>query len=112
MLVKRFAGQFRVALVAGEKVSFNRPSVDVLFESIAQCVGANSACVLMTGMGRDGAQGLLKCRESGGQTYIENERSCVVFGMPGEAKRLGAAMEELNLDQIPKKLLSTVKLSK
>jgi two-component system, chemotaxis family, protein-glutamate methylesterase/glutaminase len=112
MQVKHVGNMYHVVLTEGEKVSFNRPSVDVLFESIAKQVGSNSACVLMTGMGRDGAQGLLKCRENGGKTFIENERSCVVFGMPGEAQRLGAASDALNLEQIPNRLLAALNRDK
>lgn len=108
MKVVRSGGQYRVQLKEGEKVSFNRPSVDVLFDSIAKNVGRNSTSVIMTGMGKDGAKGLLNCRQAGGRTFIQNERSCVVFGMPGEAQKLGAAEAELQLEDIPKTLLEAI----
>jgi len=108
MSIKRSGGQYIVKLEEGEKVSFNRPSVDVLFESIAKHAGKNAACVLMTGMGKDGAQGLLSCLKAGASTMIQNERSCVVFGMPGEAKKIGAAQTELGLEEIPKALLKAI----
>lgn len=108
MTVVRSGGQYRVRLIEGEKVSFNRPSVDVLLDSVAKNVGRNSTSVIMTGMGKDGAKGLLNCRQAGGRTFIQNERSCVVFGMPGEAKKLGAAEAELPLEQIPQAILNSI----
>jgi two-component system, chemotaxis family, protein-glutamate methylesterase/glutaminase len=77
-----------------------KPSVDVLFESIARDCGARSIAVLMTGMGRDGAAGLLEIKRAGGYTIAQNEASCVVFGMPREAISLGAASRVLPLDEI------------
>jgi two-component system chemotaxis response regulator CheB len=77
-----------------------RPSVDVLFDSVAEGYGAASAGCLLTGMGRDGAQGLLKIREAGGTTFAQDEQSAVVFGMPREAIALGAARHILGLDEI------------
>ncbi|MFN4151614.1 MAG: chemotaxis protein CheB, partial [Candidatus Sericytochromatia bacterium] len=79
--------------------------VDILFNSVAEEVGKNSAAVLMTGMGSDGAKGLLKIRESGGKTFIQSEETCVVFGMPGSALRIGATENILNLSNIPYKLM-------
>lgn len=108
MEIKRIGGEYRIQLIAGEKVSFNRPSVDVLFNSIAQHAGKNSACILMTGMGKDGAQGLLKCKQAGGETFIQDEASCVVFGMPGEAQKLGAAKKTVPLQNIPETLLHSL----
>jgi two-component system, chemotaxis family, protein-glutamate methylesterase/glutaminase len=77
-----------------------RPSVDILFESLALDVGSGAAACLLTGMGRDGAQGLLAMRRAGGATIAQDEESSVVFGMPGEAVRIGAAMQVLPLDQV------------
>lgn len=108
MTVVRSGGQYRVQLKEGEKVSFNRPSVDVLLDSVAKYVGRNSTSVIMTGMGKDGAKGLLNCRQAGGRTFIQSERSCVVFGMPGEAKKLGAAESEVPLEQIPEVVLEAI----
>ncbi len=83
-----------------------RPSVDVLFESVARELGGRSAACLLTGMGRDGAEGLLAVRRSGGLTIAQDEASSVVFGMPREAILLGAAERVLPLDQVAPTLLS------
>lgn len=77
-----------------------RPSVDVLFESVAREAGPQAAACLLTGMGRDGAEGLLAIRQAGGTTFAQDESTSVVFGMPREAIRLGAARQVLRLDQI------------
>jgi two-component system chemotaxis response regulator CheB len=82
-----------------------RPSVDVLFESVAREYGEHSIACLLTGMGRDGAQGLLTARRAGAVTIAQNEASCVVYGMPGEAVRLGAAERVLSIEQIAPALL-------
>lgn len=84
----------------GEKVSGHCPSVDVLFESVAAAAGKASIAALLTGMGADGAKGLLKIRETGAYTIGQNEESCVVYGMPMEAKNLGAVCEEADLNDI------------
>ncbi|HBF09540.1 MAG TPA: chemotaxis response regulator protein-glutamate methylesterase [Gammaproteobacteria bacterium] len=101
MRVVRKGGQYFVELEAGEKVTYNRPSVDVMFDSVAEYVGKNAVCVLMTGMGKDGAKGMLNCRNKGSSTIIQSEKSCVIFGMPGEAKAIGAAEIEVDLMDIP-----------
>jgi two-component system chemotaxis response regulator CheB len=77
-----------------------RPSVDVLFESVASECGAATAACLLTGMGRDGASGLLRIRQAGGLTIAQDEASCVVYGMPREAIALGAAERVLTLSEI------------
>jgi two-component system chemotaxis response regulator CheB len=77
-----------------------RPAVDVLFESVAREYGSAAAACLLTGMGRDGALGLLKLRQAGGMTIAQDEATSVVHGMPGEAIALGAARRILPLDQI------------
>lgn len=104
--IVRYGGQYRVELFEGEKVSFNRPSVDVMFSSVAKNVGKNSSCIIMTGMGKDGAQGLLEVKEAGGQTFIQDENTSIIFGMPGEAKNRGAAQKEVPLMDIPRVLLN------
>ena len=83
-----------------------RPSVDVLFESVARTCGAEAVACLLTGMGRDGAEGLLKIRESGGFTIAQDQASCVVYGMPREAVLLNAATQVLPLDDIAPVLAS------
>jgi two-component system chemotaxis response regulator CheB len=83
-----------------------RPSVDELFESVAAQLGAAAVCVLLTGMGRDGASGLLEARKLGCATIAQDEKSSIVFGMPGEAIKLNAAARILSLDQIAPELLS------
>jgi two-component system chemotaxis response regulator CheB len=92
--------QNRIRLTDDAERHSCRPSVDVLFESIAAEVGENSVACLLTGMGRDGAEGLLKISRAGGMTVAQDEKSSVVFGMPREAILLGAAQKVLPLDQI------------
>jgi two-component system chemotaxis response regulator CheB len=89
----------------GPLVSRHRPSVDVLFRSVANSVGKNAIGIIMTGMGTDGAQGLLEMRNSGAPTIAQNESSCVVFGMPKEAIRLGAAEQVTSLSSIARSVL-------
>jgi two-component system chemotaxis response regulator CheB len=79
--------------------------VDVLFRSTAQFAGSNSVGIIMTGMGDDGAKGLLEMREVGAQTIAQDEESCTVFGMPKVAIELGAAINVLSLEEIPAKVL-------
>ena len=90
----------RLALTPGPERHSCRPSVDVLFESVAGELGSRAAACLLTGMGRDGAEGLLAIRRAGGITFAQDEASSVVFGMPREAARLDAAARVLPLDQI------------
>lgn len=84
----------------GEKVSGHCPSVDVMFTSVAKCAGKASAAALLTGMGADGAKGLLLIRQAGGYTIGQNKETCVVYGMPMEAYKLGAVCEEAPLEKI------------
>ena len=83
-------------------MSRHRPSVDVLFRSVAVCAGANATGIIMTGMGDDGARGLKEMKDSGARTVAQDEASCVVFGMPRVAIEMGAADHVLPLAQIPK----------
>ena len=89
-----------------EPVRRHRPSVDVLFESVAAHAGGNASAALLTGMGDDGARGLLALRRAGARTIAQDEATCVVWGMPGAAVALGAADEVLPLSQIAHRLLS------
>ncbi len=103
--VFRSGAIYSVRIVEGEKVSGFRPSVDVLFRSCARYLGTNAVGAILTGMGRDGADGLLAMRNSGAFTIAQNEASCVVFGMPKEAIAMNAAATILPLDRIVNELL-------
>lgn len=105
MSIVRSGGQYRVVLQEGPAVNYSRPAVDVLFHSVAREVGRNAAAALLTGMGKDGAAGLLAIRQAGGRTFAEDEASCVVFGMPYAAQELGAAEWMLPLEKIPIQLV-------
>lgn len=98
----------RIRLVDRPERHSCRPSVDELFESIASQLGPRAACILLTGMGRDGARGLLDARDSGALTIAQDEETSVVFGMPGEAVRLGAALSVLPIQQIAPALAALV----
>jgi two-component system chemotaxis response regulator CheB len=89
-----------VRVFDGDPVSGHRPSVDVLFRSAAKTLGRRAVGALLTGMGADGAEGLLRMRAQGAHTIAQNERTCVVFGMPKEAIARGGAVEVLPLEQI------------
>jgi two-component system, chemotaxis family, protein-glutamate methylesterase/glutaminase len=96
-------------VVQGEKVSGHRPSVDVMFDSVLGCVGRNTVAVLLTGMGADGAQAMLRIRQHHGETIVQDEVSSVVWGMPGTAVRLNAAQQIVPLDRIGQAILATCK---
>lgn len=98
-------GGWRTRLHDGPKVCYQRPSVDVLFRSVAREAGSHATGVLLTGMGADGAAGLLEMRRAGAGTIAQNEETCVVYGMPREAVRLGAVQHVLPLDDIASALL-------
>ena len=108
MLLRRRAGSYYVELKSGPRVCYQRPSVDVLFLSVAETAGPHATGVLLTGMGADGARGLLRMRETGGHTIAQDESTCVVFGMPREAIRLGGAQRTLPLGAIPGALLPAI----
>jgi len=102
--VVRSAG-LRCRLTAGDPVSGHRPSVDVLFRSVAQAVGDKAVGAILTGMGRDGAQGLLQMRQAGARTVGQDEASCVVYGMPRAAFELGAVEKQVSLSSIGQSIL-------
>lgn len=106
MLLKRSGAQYHVDVVDGPLVSRHRPSVNVLFRSVAQQAGKNALGIIMTGMGDDGAQGLKEMRDAGAQTLGQDERSCVVYGMPKEAHKLGATQREVPLSKIPFEIIN------
>ncbi|WP_050930087.1 protein-glutamate methylesterase/protein-glutamine glutaminase [Aestuariivita boseongensis] len=100
MLLRRSGATYCVEVRDGPLVNRHRPSVDVLFRSVAQYAGPNASGFILTGMGDDGAKGLLEMRNAGAHTFGQNEESCVVYGMPAEAKKIGAVSRELDLDGI------------
>lgn len=104
MLLRRNGAQYHVEVVDGPLVNRHRPSVDVLFRSVAKCAGANALGVIMTGMGDDGAAGLLEMRKAGAQTVGQDEASCVVYGMPKEAVKRGAVAKVVPLDAIAREI--------
>ncbi len=99
-LLKRSGARYYVEVKQGPLVNRHRPSVDVLFRSTAKYAGSNAIGIIMTGMGDDGAKGLLEMKEAGAKTIAQDEQSCVVFGMPKEAIALNAADKILPLDKI------------
>ena len=105
-IVLRWNGAgYTVELNDGPQVHHQRPAVDVLFDSAVKCgAGPHSLAVLLTGMGADGAAGMLRLREAGATTFAQDEESCVVFGMPREAIKLGAAQQILSLDQMASRI--------
>lgn len=108
MVIQRVGSRYRVRLNDGPPIQYHRPSVDVLFQSVARQAGANAVGVLLTGMGADGAKGLLAMHEAGARTIAQDEKTCVVFGMPKEAIRLGAADSVAALGNIPLKILESL----
>jgi two-component system, chemotaxis family, protein-glutamate methylesterase/glutaminase len=106
MVLRRSGANYYVEVKDGPLVSRHRPSVDVLFKSVARYAGRNAVGVIMTGMGRDGAAGLLEMREAGAGTIAQDEASSTVFGMPGEAIRLGAAGHVVPLRDIARTALA------
>jgi two-component system, chemotaxis family, protein-glutamate methylesterase/glutaminase len=106
MLLKRSGAQYHVDIVDGPPVSRHRPSVNVLFRSVAQCAGKNALGIIMTGMGDDGAHGLKEMLDAGAHTLGQDEDSCVVYGMPKEAFKLGAVEREVPLSRIPHEVVS------
>jgi two-component system chemotaxis response regulator CheB len=104
MVLKKNARGYYVGVMGGPLVCYQRPSVDVLFSSVAAAAGQSAMGILLTGMGNDGASGLLQMRKAGAWTAAQDEASCVVFGMPREAIRLGAAEAVMPLERITETL--------
>lgn len=107
MKLARSGANYVVKLEYSDPVNRHRPSVDVLFHSAAQVAGKNAIGVILTGMGKDGAQGMLAMREAGARTFAQDEASCVVFGMPREALLIGAAEEAVPLSDMSEKILKS-----
>lgn len=107
MVLRRSGARYYVEIGSGDKVSGHRPSVDVMFNSVAKTAGKNSIGVILTGMGGDGAKGLLSMRNSGAKTIGQNEESCVVYGMPKVAYEIGAVEKQYDLDRIAEAIVRT-----
>jgi len=105
LIVERSGARFYCRLNDGPPVSRHKPSVDVLFRSVAQNVGANAIGVMLTGMGDDGAHGMLEMKEAGATNIVQDEKTSVVWGMPGSAVKLGAAELQFPIEKIAAKLL-------
>jgi two-component system chemotaxis response regulator CheB len=105
MQVKRSGAQYHVEVIDGPLVNRHRPSVNVLFRSVAKSVGKNALGIIMTGMGDDGATGLLEMRNAGARTVAQDEQSCVVYGMPKEAVKCGAVQKSVPLDDIGQEIM-------
>jgi two-component system chemotaxis response regulator CheB len=105
LTIRRQGGGYRAVVATGPLVCYQRPAVDVLFDSVAREAGRHAIAALLTGMGSDGAKGMLQMKQAGARTIAQDEQSCVVFGMPREAIRLGAANRVLPLHQIAQALL-------
>jgi len=108
MVLRRSGAQYKVALHQGERRHYQRPAVDELFESVAEYAGANAVGVILTGMGADGAEGLRKMLDAGARTIAQDEASSVVWGMPGEAVKRGAAEFVVPLPEIAHKAMQLV----
>ena len=100
MRLRRSGARYYVEVIDGPEVHHQKPSVDVLFDSVAQYAGANAVGAILTGMGADGAAGLLHMRQAGARTIAQDEKSSIVFGMPMEAIKCGAAETVLSLEQV------------
>ena len=105
MILQQSGARYHVRITNGAPVHYQRPSVDVLFHSVAKSAGRNAVGVILTGMGADGAEGMMAMRESGAYTIAQDERSCVVFGMPKEAIKVGAVQEIVPLGRVAQAIL-------
>jgi len=106
MSLRKRGSEYYVAVHDGPRVCYQKPSVDVLFESVAEAAKANAIGVILTGMGADGAEGMLRMKKAGARTIAQDEASCVVYGMPREAVRLGAVDRTLPLERIAGELVT------
>ena len=106
----RSGADYRIELDDGPRVSGHKPSVDVMFQSVAEAVGANALAVILTGMGKDGALGIRSIAEQGGYTIAQDEETSLIFGMPQEAIKTGAVKKVLPLDKVSQHLIETLNL--
>ena len=107
--VERSGANYIARVQDGEPVNRHKPSVEVLFKSAARVVGPNALGIMLTGMGADGARAMKEMRDAGSYNYVQDEASCVVFGMPREAIQAGAAHEVLPLTQIAPQLIDRLR---
>ncbi|MFZ1547263.1 MAG: chemotaxis response regulator protein-glutamate methylesterase [Candidatus Nitrotoga sp.] len=110
MIIRKSAGGFVIELNKAEPINRHRPAVDVLFDSVAEHVRGNAIGIILTGMGRDGALGMLAMRKAGAWNIGQDQASCVVYGMPREAAQVGALDEVVSLQAVPVRLLAKLKL--
>ena len=108
MLLKRSGARYYVQVKSGPRVHHQRPAVDILFKTVARYAGANALGIILTGMGADGAQGMLEMKQAGSPTIAQDENSCVVYGMPKEAVKIGAVDKIVSLDQITQTALNMI----
>lgn len=112
MEIVRSGADYRIRLNDGQRVSGHRPSVDVMFNSLVASAGANVVAALLTGMGKDGADGLLALKQKGAYTLCQDEASCVVFGMPKVAISLDAHVKVLPLENIAQAMVTQLEQMK
>lgn len=105
MQLRKTGGQYFVNVIDGPPVNRHKPSVDVLFKSTAECAGRDTLAIILTGMGDDGARGMKQLHDKGARTIAQDEASCVVFGMPKEAIKLGAVDEVMPLDRVARAMM-------
>ncbi|EMC8124826.1 chemotaxis response regulator protein-glutamate methylesterase, partial [Salmonella enterica] len=108
MELARSGANYQIKIHDGPPVNRHRPSVDVLFHSVAKHAGRNAVGVILTGMGNDGAAGMLAMYQAGAWTIAQNEASCVVFGMPREAINMGGVSEVVDLSQVSQQMLAKI----
>jgi two-component system, chemotaxis family, protein-glutamate methylesterase/glutaminase len=106
MLLRKGPDGYRVQVKDGPQVCYQRPSVDIMFSSVAEAAGRHAVAAILTGMGADGAQGMLRMKRAGAKTIAQDEASCVVFGMPREAVRVGAVDRVVSLLQVAPAILA------
>ena len=106
--IRRTPSGYLTELMKTAPVNRHRPSVDVLFDSAAEIVGKNAVGVILTGMGKDGANGLLRMRQAGARTFGQDEATCVVYGMPREAALIGAVEEVAPLGELPRRVMQAL----
>jgi two-component system chemotaxis response regulator CheB len=106
MVMRRSGARYYVNIKDGPLVCHQRPAADVLFNSVAAYGGKNAIGVILTGMGKDGAQGLLKMKQAGAKIVAQDEKSCVVYGMPGEAVKLGCVDKVVPLNEVCRTVLN------